>query len=134
MREFGGSRFGGRGGRSGGFGGRSGGFGDRSGGFGGRRDSDSSRDVPVKVGEEYDVEITEVGSRGDGIARIQNFVVFVAGTKKGDKVKIKITDIRGRSAIGEVVGGGSEGSSEEATEPVEMGAEEPSENISGEEL
>jgi predicted RNA-binding protein with TRAM domain len=134
MREFGGSRFG-RGRSSGGFGGRSGGgFGGRSGGFGGgRRDFGSSRDVPVKVGEEYDVEITEVGSRGDGIARIQNFVVFVAGTKKGDKVRIKITDIRGRSAIGEVVGG-SEGASEEApTEPVEMAAEGESEE-SGEEL
>lgn len=60
-------------------------------------------DAPVKVGEEYDVEITEIGSRGDGITRVKNFVVFVPNTKKGDKVRIKITQIRGRSAVAEVV-------------------------------
>lgn len=54
---------------------------------------------PVKVGEEYDVEIKEVGSKGDGIARIKNFVVFVNGTKKGEKIRIKITDVRNRFAL-----------------------------------
>lgn len=125
MREFGRKRFGG-GGR--GFGG-GGGFG--RGGFGGGRPSfGASRDVPVKVGEEYDVEITEVGSRGDGIARIQNFVVFVAGTKKGDKVRIKITQIRGRSAIGEVVGGAATG--EAAEEPSEAPVEAAEEAVEAE--
>ena len=56
---------------------------------------------PVKVGEEYDVEINEVGSRGDGIARIKNFVVFVSNAKKGEKLRIKITDVRNRFALGE---------------------------------
>ena len=56
---------------------------------------------PIKVGEEYDVEIQEVGSKGDGIARIKNFVVFVNGAKKGEKMHIKITDVRNRFAIGE---------------------------------
>ena len=48
---------------------------------------------PVKVGEEYDVEIKEVGSRGDGIARIKNFVIFVTGAKMNDKIKVKITGL-----------------------------------------
>jgi predicted RNA-binding protein with TRAM domain len=56
---------------------------------------------PIKVGEEYDVEINEVGSKGDGIARIKNFVVFVNGTKKGEKAHIRITEVRNRFAIGE---------------------------------
>lgn len=59
--------------------------------------------APVKVGEEYDVEIMEIGSKGDGIARVKNFVIFVPDTKKGDKIKIKITEIRGRFGIGEKV-------------------------------
>jgi len=59
---------------------------------------------PVKVGEEYDVEIKETGSKGDGIARVKNFVVFVANAKKGDKCKIKITQVARRFAIGEKVG------------------------------
>ena len=54
---------------------------------------------PVKVGEEYEVEIKETGSKGDGIARIKNFVVFVKNSKKGEKTKIKITEVHNRFAI-----------------------------------
>jgi len=57
---------------------------------------------PVKVGEEYDVEITEIGSKGDGIARIRNFVVFVPGSKKGEKRHIRIREVRNKFAIGEI--------------------------------
>lgn len=120
---FGGSR------SSGGFGGsgRSFGGGNR-GGFGGDRPRfERTEPAPVNVGEEYDVEITEVGSRGDGIARVKNFVVFVAGVNKGDKVRIKIKELRGRSAVGEVVGSGSE-KSESASEGTEEASEEASED------
>ena len=58
---------------------------------------------PVKVGEEYDVEITETGSKGDGIARIKNFVVFVPGSKRGDKKHIIIREVRNKFAIGEII-------------------------------
>ncbi|MCS7106181.1 MAG: TRAM domain-containing protein [Candidatus Aenigmarchaeota archaeon] len=58
---------------------------------------------PIKVGEEYDVEIKEVGSKGDGIARIKNFVVFVGNTKKGEKTRIRIKEVRNRFAIGEKI-------------------------------
>lgn len=88
-RGFGGGRGGGRG-----FGGRG----------GGRRNFDDDQPKPVNVGEEYDVKVTETGSRGDGIARVKNFVVFIDGAKEGETVKIKITDVRGRFALGEKVG------------------------------
>jgi predicted RNA-binding protein with TRAM domain len=58
---------------------------------------------PVEVGKEYELEITEKGSKGDGIARIQGFVVFVSGGNPGDKVKVKITSVANRFALGEVV-------------------------------
>jgi len=58
---------------------------------------------PVEVGKEYDVEITERGSKGDGIARVQGFVVFVSGGKPGDKVKIRVTSVANRFAQAEVV-------------------------------
>jgi len=81
-------------------------------GFGGRRFGGGFRDrddapKPVKVGEEYDVEISEVGNRGDGIARIKNFVVFVNGVKQGEKTRIKIKEVRERFAIGEKTEGGA---------------------------
>ncbi len=93
--------------------------------FGGRRDFGGGRRFggpsfdrgfdqpkPIKVGEEYDVEIKETGSKGDGIARINNFVVFVNGAKLGEKVHIKITDVRDRFAIGEKTGGATEAKTE----------------------
>jgi predicted RNA-binding protein with TRAM domain len=97
-----------------GFGGRrfGGGF---SGGFRERVDIPK----PVKVGEEYDVEISEVGNRGDGIARIKNFVVFVNGVKQGEKAHIKIKEVRDRFAIGEKTEGGSAEAAEKAGEPEE---------------
>lgn len=80
------------------------------GGGGGRFDRGSRRrdfDVnkPIKVGDEIEVDIVEVGSRGDGLAKVQNFVIFVPNTNKGDHVKIKIRDVRSTSAVGEVVSG-----------------------------
>lgn len=61
------------------------------------------RPAPVEEGKEYEVKIEDVGREGDGLARIENFVVFVAGTKVGDQVKIRITKVLRRMAIGEVV-------------------------------
>lgn len=102
--------------------------------FGGRgfrgRDFGGSRDdmpKPVNVGEEYDVEISEVGSRGDGIARVKNFVVFVADVKQGDKVKIKIKEVRNRFAIGEKVGAAEAVEKIEEAKTEETESEEPSE-------
>lgn len=103
----------------------------------GYRGFGSSEPKPVKEGEEYDVEIKEVGSRGDGIARIKNFVVFVPNTKEGEKCRIKIKEVRYRFAVGEKIG---EAKGEIEAEPVEEGeaaeaaeaAEEPAEEAAEE--
>ncbi len=82
---------------------------------------------PVKEGEEYDVEIKEVGSRGDGIARVKNFVVFVPDTKKGEKTHIKITQVRNRFAIGEKTKAEEAKEEPEAEETPEEAGEKPTE-------
>ncbi len=58
---------------------------------------------PVEEGKVYEAKIEDMGREGDGLARIQNFVVFVPGTKVGDQVKIRITKVHRRMAFGEVV-------------------------------
>jgi predicted RNA-binding protein with TRAM domain len=73
------------------------------GGYGGRRQSDFGGPKPVEIGKEYNLQVTERSDRGDGIARIQRFVVFVKNGKVGDNVKVKITSIGNRFAIGEIV-------------------------------
>ncbi len=60
--------------------------------------------VPVKEGETYDVTIEGIGEKGDGIAKIQGFVIVVPKTQQGQRVKIKITAVRGKVSFGEVVG------------------------------
>ena len=59
--------------------------------------------VPVKEGEEYEVTIEAVGRKGDGMGKIENFVIFVPDTKAGDKVKVKIASIQGNFATATVV-------------------------------
>jgi predicted RNA-binding protein with TRAM domain len=122
---------GGRGGFGGGRGGRGGfGGGNRGGGF------KSNKPAPIREGEEFNVKIDEVSGRGDGVTRVKNFVVFVPGVQQGDSVKIRIKEVRGSHAIGEVIGEGSESeetnesveeTSEETNEPVEETSEETSE-------
>jgi len=81
--------------------GQRGGYGSR-GGFG--RGS-GSFNKPVEVGKEYNVSISDTSRRGEGIARIDGFVVFVPGTKQGQNVRIKVTQVSERFASGQVVQG-----------------------------
>jgi predicted RNA-binding protein with TRAM domain len=70
--------------------------------FGGPR---PFRLTPVKVGDEYDVRVESMSRRGDsGVAKIQGLVVFVAGAKVGDSLRIKITKVGSGFAVGEVTG------------------------------
>lgn len=62
---------------------------------------------PVEVGKEYDVEVTELSRRGDGVAKVQGFVIFVQGAKVGQKVKIKVDRVGPRFASATVVTGGA---------------------------
>jgi len=59
--------------------------------------------APIEEGEEYDVKIEDVGKEGDGITRINGFVVFVPDTKVGDEVKVKIVSVRRKFGFAEKV-------------------------------
>ena len=59
---------------------------------------------PVEEGKEYSVTIDAKGSKGDGIAHIEGFVIFIAGGEVGKLVKVKITAVKRTFAIGEIVG------------------------------
>ncbi len=57
--------------------------------------------APIKEGEVHSVKIEDSGKQGDGIARIQGFVVFVPGAAKGEEVQVKITKVMRRFAFAE---------------------------------
>jgi len=46
--------------------------------------------VPIEEGEIYDVTFQDTAHPGDGIARIEGFVVYVPNTSVGDEVQIKV--------------------------------------------
>ena len=84
--------------------------------------------APIRVGEELDVKIEAVGAKGDGIAKVKGFVIFVASTKQGDTVRVKITKVFRKVGFGEVIG--------EAQGPVEESSntsENQEESYAGEE-
>jgi translation initiation factor aIF-2, beta subunit, putative len=56
----------------------------------------------VKEGEIYEVFIHDVGRKGDGVGKIQDYLVIIPGTVKGTTVKAKITNISGKTAFGTV--------------------------------
>jgi predicted RNA-binding protein with TRAM domain len=70
----------------------------REGGFRGREPP-----KPVKIGEEYEVDIKETSQRGEGIARIEGLVVFVPTAKVGDHARIRITRISRKFAEAELI-------------------------------
>ena len=58
---------------------------------------------PVEIGKDYEVQITEISRKGDGIARIQGFVIFVKNGQVGQNVKVKVTQIGSTFATAEIV-------------------------------
>jgi predicted RNA-binding protein with TRAM domain len=59
--------------------------------------------IPVEEGNVYESRITEISGHGDGIAKIQGFVVFIPNTRKGDLVKFKVTEVKSNYAVGKTL-------------------------------
>ena len=59
---------------------------------------------PVEEGETRTVEIEDIGDQGDGLTRVERgFVVIIPDTEQGERVKIKITDVRQNVAFADVI-------------------------------
>lgn len=63
----------------------------------------SESTAPVEEGETYDVTIEDIAREGDGIARVEGFVIFVPDTEVGDEVTIRVTKVLRNFGIGEIV-------------------------------
>lgn len=111
-------------------------YGEGRGGYssGPRRDFDGPRRsfAPVKVGDEIDVKIEAVGEKGDGVAKVKGFVLFVPGTQAGQDVKVRVTRVLKKVGFAEVVGSSAGSAEQAAEEPAEASTEEPGEEESSE--
>ena len=57
----------------------------------------------INKNEEYIVDIIDNGYEGEGIAKINNFTVFIPGAIKGEKVKVLIVKVNSSHAFGKVL-------------------------------
>lgn len=60
--------------------------------------------APVKVGDELDLKIEAVGEKGDGIAKVRGFVIFVPNTQKDQECRVRITKVLRKVGFGESLG------------------------------
>lgn len=60
----------------------------------------NEKTAPVSEGKTYTVKIEDVAQKGDGIARIEGFVIFVPDTQEGEEVTIRITRVLPKYAFG----------------------------------
>ena len=60
-------------------------------------------DIPIKKNEEYIVEIIDNGFEGEGIAKINNYTIFVEDAIKGEKCKILILKTTASHAFAKIL-------------------------------
>lgn len=47
--------------------------------------------------------INDIGSRGDGIAKLQSYMIFVPRSKMGERLKVRIVSVREKFAVAEKI-------------------------------
>lgn len=56
----------------------------------------------VKKNDIYEIEITDIGTNGEGIGKLNELVIFVPDAVTGDKLKVKILKVKKNLAYGKV--------------------------------
>ena len=63
---------------------------------------DEELDKPVSEGEITEIEVEDLGSKGDGIARKEGFVIFVPGGEVGETYDVEVTSVGRKFAFAEI--------------------------------
>jgi|SRR3989344_6723631 len=59
---------------------------------------------PVRQGEELDVNIESIGGKGDGIAKVKGFVLFVKGVQKGETCRVRVSKVLEKVGFADKIG------------------------------
>jgi len=59
-------------------------------------------DKPVSEGDVVEVEVDDLGSKGDGIARVEGFVVFVPGGEVGETYEVEVNSVGNKFGFAEI--------------------------------
>lgn len=63
---------------------------------------EAKKDALVE-GEEYEFKIEGVGSKGDGIAKVDKYIVYIAGAAKKEIVRAKVKRISGTVVFADII-------------------------------
>ena len=61
------------------------------------------KNIPIQKNKEYIVNIIDNGFEGEGIAKIEDYTIFIPGAIKGEKIKILIVKVQASYAFGKIV-------------------------------
>ena len=61
--------------------------------------------APIWEDQELEVVIDDIGSKGDGVARMHGYMIFVQGSKVGDRIKVRVVSVGGKFAVAERMSG-----------------------------
>lgn len=61
--------------------------------------SSSDARAPVDAGESYHIEIEELGTEGDGIGYVEDFVVIVPDSTLGESVTVEVERVEETFAV-----------------------------------
>ncbi|MFW5904066.1 MAG: translation initiation factor IF-2 subunit beta [Candidatus Saliniplasma sp.] len=53
----------------------------------------------IEEGGIYEVRIQDIGSKGDGVAKVGKYIIYVPGATKGEEVKIRVNSVKGTMAF-----------------------------------
>ena len=52
--------------------------------------------APVREGDEIEVRIEDVGSEGDGVAKVDGYTLFVPGGEEGERLTVRVEEVKER--------------------------------------
>lgn len=59
--------------------------------------------IPVEKNKQYEVEIIDNGFEGEGIAKINDYTIFIQNALKGEKIRILIVKVLASYAFGKII-------------------------------
>jgi 23S rRNA (uracil1939-C5)-methyltransferase len=59
--------------------------------------------LPVVAGQEYSIEVSGLGHSGEGVGRYEGFTVFIPHAMPGERVQVKVTEVKKNYARGELL-------------------------------
>lgn len=65
--------------------------------------NESKDDKPVAVGDQLEVEIESHGAKGDGVAKVNGYVLFINNVEKGKSYMVEVTEVGPKFGRAEVI-------------------------------